>query len=306
MSLPLFVILLIAVPLVFAVLDLAEGYHARRQAHSAGPGIATVSFLVGVLLVYGLLQWAGFAAVPGLETLLRHGREAFRPWLGSVSTGQPLHPLGLFLLVSLMFYVSGLWDYLLHRFVSHSRWLWFTHEYHHLPNRVFVLAPGVAARPFAVVSTFPVALATLFSAQLLLACFGLPLADQTPVRILILLQLGVLTASHASCLRRWVWVHMVLKRLAITTPQEHVLHHTIDLQGNYGNFTTLWDRCFGTYLDPSRPENRGHPLGLAYDQDFLGTLTLGTVKLPPRLRQHFQVGRYCNLFDRGAESEKVS
>ena len=84
------------------------------------------------------------------------------------------------------------------------------------------------------------------------------------------------------------------KWLALTTPQEHLLHHTIDVQGNYGNFTVLWDRVFRTYLDPTRSEHQNH-LGLAYDQDFVGTLTAGRVKLPTSLRRRFQVDRFCNL-----------
>jgi len=75
-------------------------------------------------------------------------------------------------------------------------------------------------------------------------------------------------------------VHRLLRPLGITTPQEHWLHHARDLQGNFGNFTTLWDRLFGTYLDPLDPANGGRRAGLAYDQDFLGVLTLGRWKLP--------------------------
>ena len=47
-----------------------------------------------------------------------------------------------------MFYVAGLWDYLVHRWFSHSRWFWFTHEYHHLPRQVTILMPGILVRPF--------------------------------------------------------------------------------------------------------------------------------------------------------------
>jgi sterol desaturase/sphingolipid hydroxylase (fatty acid hydroxylase superfamily) len=86
-----------------------------------------------------------------------------------------------------------------------------------------------------------------------------------------------------------------MKWFALTTPQEHLLHHTVDLQGNYGNFTVLWDRVFGTYLDPIRAEHRDRQLGLPYDQDFLGTLTVGRVKLPASLRKRFEVDRFCNL-----------
>ena len=83
--------------------------------------------------------------------------------------------------------------------------------------------------------------------------------------------------------------------LALTTPQEHLLHHTVDLQGNYGNFTILWDRVFRTYLDPTLREHQDHRLGLPYDQDFVGTLTAGGVKLPGELRQRFEIARFCNL-----------
>jgi hypothetical protein len=86
-----------------------------------------------------------------------------------------------------------------------------------------------------------------------------------------------------------------MKWLALTTPQEHLLHHTVDLQGNYGNFTVLWDRVFGTYLDPTKSEHQNHALGLPYDQDFVGTLTAGRVKLPAIVRRRFQLERFCNL-----------
>jgi hypothetical protein len=40
-----------------------------------------------------------------------------------------------------------------------------------------------------------------------------------------------------------------------------------------------------------------HPLGLPYDQDFVGTLTAGRVKLPAAVRRRFEVERFCNLRD---------
>ena len=74
-----------------------------------------------------------------------------------------------------------------------------------------------------------------------------------------------------------------------------MLHHTVDLAGNYGNFTTVWDRLFVTYLDPMLPEHQGHRYGLAYDRDFIGSVTAGTVQIPAVWRERFQVGRYCNV-----------
>ena len=61
------------------------------------------------------------------------------------------------------------------------------------------------------------------------------------------------------------------------------------------HFTVLWDRVFGTYLDPTWSKYQNHLLGLPYDQDFVGALTAGRVKLPATLRRRFQVERFCNL-----------
>jgi sterol desaturase/sphingolipid hydroxylase (fatty acid hydroxylase superfamily) len=90
-------------------------------------------------------------------------------------------------------------------------------------------------------------------------------------------------------------MHHGMKWLALTTPQEHLLHHTVEMRGNYGNFTVLWDRVFGTYLDPTRAEHRDPALGLGYDRDFLGAITAGKLKLPATVRERFEVGRFCNL-----------
>jgi sterol desaturase/sphingolipid hydroxylase (fatty acid hydroxylase superfamily) len=298
MSGGVFVSVFVAIPLVLALLDLADR-HAMRPRGDDGDGFrpATVVFLLAVLLLYWTLQYGLFALAPSMNALTERTQEAFGRWLGQ--SPEPRPPAGpwTLVLVVVLFYAAGLCDYLMHRFVSHHPWMWFTHEYHHLPSQVFVLAPGIAARPFSIVSTLPVAAATVVFGYALLALLGLPLYDLASLQGLVLLQAFVLTSSHSSCLRRWWWVHHTLKCLGITTPQEHVLHHTTDLRGNYGNFTTLWDRLFGTYLDPARPENQGRALGLPYDQDFLGAITLGKVKLPRRLRRWARVGNYCNVRD---------
>jgi sterol desaturase/sphingolipid hydroxylase (fatty acid hydroxylase superfamily) len=287
-----FLTVFVAIPLGFTVLDLAERHLSRRQLGDDRPPLQTFLFLLVVLFVFAALQYGGFVVMPQVESLVEIGDKFFSRWHG----GPPRDSLSTAVLMAGLFYVGGLWDYLLHRFVSHSRWLWFTHEYHHLPSQICVFMPGILARPFAVVSTLPVAVATLLTTYVLLTLLGLPAWDVAAFQSLLIVQVVVLTSSHSACVRRWWWVHRLLRWLAITTPQEHALHHTVDLAGNYGNFTTLWDRLFGTYLDPARPENHGRPFGLPYDQDFLGTITLGAVKIPQRLRRRFQVGRYCNLY----------
>jgi sterol desaturase/sphingolipid hydroxylase (fatty acid hydroxylase superfamily) len=163
--------------------------------------------------------------------------------------------------------------------------------------------PGLSMRPFVVITAFPATVATVVSAYALLLLFGLPLWDLAPLKVLLLVQAVLLCASHSCFMRRWWLIHHGMKWLALTTPQEHLLHHTVDLQGNYGNFTILWDRVFGTYLDPTTIEHQNHALGLPYDQDFVGALTAGKVKLPAGVRRRFQVEQFCNL--RSAVSDEV-
>jgi sterol desaturase/sphingolipid hydroxylase (fatty acid hydroxylase superfamily) len=119
----------------------------------------------------------------------------------------------------------------------------------------------------------------------------------TIFQIPLLASSTLLVTSHSSFMRRGWLAHRLLSPLALTSPHEHVLHHTVDLQGNYGNFTTLWDRLFGTYLDPRRAEHQGRRFGLAYDRDFLGTITAGALRFPTSWRRRFQLDRYCNLDD---------
>ena len=86
-------------------------------------------------------------------------------------------------------------------------------------------------------------------------------------------------------------VDRVFRALGVVTPREHLLHHAADIDGNYGNFTMVWDRLLGTYVTPGAPLR----LGLPYDQDFLGSLTGGLVKLPVRVRSYFGVDAVCRI-----------
>jgi|GEM_PF-5166990 len=296
MSNQLFLTLLLGIPVVFVALDLLDRHLTRYDRYDGeSPKTETLLFLLAVLVVYAGLQFGGLALVPSAETLLIVLREQFSRWLGWPINSQPISGDWLIIVSVLTFYLSGLWDYAIHRWFSHSRPFWWSHEYHHLPNQVFVAMPGLAVRPFVVVTSFPATFATVVSAYGLLLLFGLPLWDLTPLKILLLAHTFLLVTSHSSFLRRFWWLHHAMKWLALTTPQEHLLHHTVDLNGNYGNFTVLWDRVFGTYLDPTLAENQGHALGLGYDQDFLGTITLGHLKMPEWMRERFQVERYCNI-----------
>jgi hypothetical protein len=89
--------------------------------------------------------------------------------------------------------------------------------------------------------------------------------------------------------------------LLLIGPREHLVHHCATIHGNYGNFTSLWDRLCGTYVSPS--ETTEMPLGLAYDQDFLGAITAGRIKLSQALRSRYQVGRVCRLDENRSAAE---
>lgn len=295
MSITTFVLLAIGIQGVFPVLDLIEWHHGRDPRGAPPEGAGTWVFLAGLIGVFLALQYAGYWLVPQNHDVMLNVRASMARWFHLNLTDTPMGAWTVTLVSVTAFYVSGLWDYLIHRFFSHHRWFFFTHEYHHLPRQVTCLMPGIAGRPFAVLAVFPTVAASVVILYALLAVCGLPLWDLSALKVLFLAILAVQVVSHSSFMRRQIWVRYLLRGLAITSPQEHVLHHTVDLQGNYGNYTSLWDRLFGTYLDPRLPQNQGHACGLSYDQDFLGTITLGQLKLPLAWRRRFQVERFCNI-----------
>jgi sterol desaturase/sphingolipid hydroxylase (fatty acid hydroxylase superfamily) len=293
-----FVLLAAGIQGLFVLLDLLEWRRGRNRPDAETPeGLGAWVFLLVLIGVFFALQWGGYALVPQTNELLANLRAGAARWFHLDLAAPPMRGWTVLLVSVAAFYISGLWDYLIHRFFSHSRWFFFTHEYHHLPRQVSCLMPGIAGRPFAVFAVFPTVAASVATLYALLIACGLPLWDLSALKVLFLAILAVQVISHSSFMRRQQWVHPLFKWLAIISPQEHVLHHSVDLRGNYGNLTSLWDRVFGTYLDPRLEQHQGRACGLAYDQDFLGTITLGKLKLPPAWRRRFQVARLCNLVE---------
>ena len=296
MSVATFLGVAAGVQLLFLALDLADRHATRAERYGGQPlRPASLLFLLGVIAAFFLIQLAGFAWLPRVDALVGRVRDVVAG-AGASDAGAP-HGWRLLALGVGVFYLQGLVDYAWHRWFSHHRLFWFTHESHHLPTEVFVGMPGLGVRPFAVLTVVPVVAATAALTYALLRLAHLPLWSWTIFQLPLLLSSTLLVTSHSSFMRRGWLAHRLLRPLALTSPQEHVLHHTVDLQGNYGNFTTLWDRLFGTYLDPRLPEHQGHRCGLAYDRDFLGTVTAGLLRFPTAWRRRFQMDRYCNLDD---------
>jgi sterol desaturase/sphingolipid hydroxylase (fatty acid hydroxylase superfamily) len=285
----------LGVQLLVLALDLVDRHLTRKERYD-GERLqpAAFAFLLAVTVVFLLIQLGGLALVPRLDALI----EGLRARVASGQAAAPTPTGGRLILVSvILFHLTGLVDYSWHRWFSHHRWFWFTHESHHLPNQVFVGMPGLGVRPFAVFTVVPTVALSATVTYAALWAVGQPMWNWTVFQIPLLATSTLLVTSHSSFLRRGWLAHRVLSTLALTTPQDHALHHTVDLHGNYGNFTTLWDRLFGTYLDPRLPANQGHKFGLGYDRDFLGTITVGRARIPRAWRKRFQLARYANLDD---------
>lgn len=299
MSLPLLIAAGSAVVLVFVALDVWD-VRTRRDAAGIAPAKwGTLGFLCAISLVFGAIQVGLTLALPKAPGILAWAEGQLMTWRGA-SAVEPIGWGRLALLGVLTFYVSGLFDYLAHRFLSHSRPLWWTHEYHHLPREVFVIVPGLLLRPFAAFTTVLVMVGTVAFAHGLAWAMDWPVYDLRPLVVFGAFNLLILLTSHSSFLRRGWWPHYLMRSLFLTTPHEHLLHHSVAIPCNFGNVTTLWDRVFGTYADPLAEEHQGVELGLGYDQDFLGVLTFGRWKLSPALRERFQLERYCR-FDEAKE-----
>ena len=276
----------------------------RQQRDSERLRGRSILFLCAVIVAYGALQFGGLALAPNFEELVFTSGQLIQDFF--IASARSPSGGGLFILGLGVagFYFAGLCDYLFHRFVSHSRPAWFTHEYHHLTTDVSVYMPGLCVRPFLVVSVFPISVVTIFATQTALVLAGHAGADLMPmVYTVVLAQSAIGSMSHSACLRRYWQLHRILKPLGILSPQEHWLHHASDLKCNYGNFIILWDRIFGTYLDPEVISAERHRAGLPYDQDFLGVLTFGNIKLPQSTRRRFQLNQFCYLQAAGPNPE---
>jgi sterol desaturase/sphingolipid hydroxylase (fatty acid hydroxylase superfamily) len=149
-----FLIALLAIFATFVVLDAIELRRGPWRGKSERPSGEAFGFLLVMLALYGLIQVGGLSLVPSTDRMMAAVGAALSSWLGRPVVADPIRGAWLVMLSVVLFYASGLWDYLLHRFFGHSRRFFFIHEYHHLPSQVNVIMPGLAMRPFVVVTSF--------------------------------------------------------------------------------------------------------------------------------------------------------
>lgn len=286
----LFITLLLAVQTIFLVVD---GWTAYVERARPRPELIRLSIFVSAMaILYYAVQLALSSAVPDFHALVDTLARALgvRP----VPAGDQPPVSLMILLFGGAYLATTLFDYLVHRFLLHG-WLFPLHENHHLPRIVSNLMPGIAARPFVAIPNFLINAASALVLLLVIRITGestLIYGFEQLALPLVLLFAFIACASHSSFLRRFEQVDRLFRALAIVTPREHLVHHAADLEGNYGNFTMIWDRLFGTYVSPPviPPAT-----GLRYDQDFLGSLTGGLLKLPAGMREYFAVDAVCRI-----------
>jgi exosortase len=150
--------------------------------------------------------------------------------------------LGLSFVVELLltFLVLDLWRYWEHRFFHRIPWLWRVHLVHHSDTQIDVTT-SERHHPLEFILGTVVMMG-------LIAALGLPAAA---VGVYLLAATVVALYSHAN-LRLEPSLDRLLRRILVT-PSQHAVHHS-DLQpetdSNYGSVLTIWDRLFGTYVDP--------------------------------------------------------
>jgi sterol desaturase/sphingolipid hydroxylase (fatty acid hydroxylase superfamily) len=287
-----FIWLFVYVQAGFITLDLYEHWRSARKAGAQGVIRANAAVILAVstaCIGYSAIQLALASVLPNIGKLTNF---AIR-----LTTSQPAAADARWMVpvFAVAFGVGTLFDYLVHRFLLHGP-LWRLHENHHLPSVVSNVMPGIAARPFVIVPNFLINAASCAAIFGVVELVGRPQLIATFIHLLPILLLTfsfVACASHSNFMRRFDCVERVFRSLLLIGPREHLLHHAATIKGNYGNFTALWDRAFGTYVAPL--ESGEIALGLDYDQDFLGAITAGRFKLPRALRSRCQVGRVCRL-----------
>jgi sterol desaturase/sphingolipid hydroxylase (fatty acid hydroxylase superfamily) len=142
--------------------------------------------------------------------------------------------------------VSSFIGYWQHR-VSHWRWFWYLHRFHH------------AATDFNILTTFRVNPAdAIVDAAVVLPLFFLKAPSDGLFAAFVVANQLLGQLQHSSL----PWTFGWLGRWVITAPTNHQVHHSIALEHKDKNFSScpLWDHMFGTWYDgPNRPSAYGIP-----------------------------------------------
>lgn len=171
----------------------------------------------------------------------------FYHWAQVVTAYLPIHfkatqlmlDIPLPLRVAGYFILGDLGAYWMHR-LMHTRHLWRVHRFHHSVTQLWWLSGVRATIPQQVLFNVPYIFVT-------------PMLAGAGVEVFHGLMITGIVTNH--------WMHMNvawrsnwLEKIFVT-PRYHQIHHSADVEqhdGNYGTVFTVWDRLFGTYLDPDK------------------------------------------------------
>lgn len=133
------------------------------------------------------------------------------------------------------YFIKDFCYYVAHSWMHYNKSLWQTHQWHHSIQQLWWLA----------------AQRTSFTSRFLfqIGFIAYPLLSIPPE---VMFYVGLFGAFHDN------WVHLNIKWRSwmgmlewfVVTPRYHSLHHTDIGAKNMGSYFTIFDRIFGTYVDP--------------------------------------------------------
>jgi sterol desaturase/sphingolipid hydroxylase (fatty acid hydroxylase superfamily) len=213
-----------------------RGY-ATDLTHAIGnrclivPLVAVVVSLIGPVVARAV----PLAAREGLATL---------PWLVQV-------------IVALV--VTDFTNYLAHYGLHHSRVLWSFHAIHHSSEQLDWLATSRGHPLDLAFNMVAITLPTYAMGQIQMAPWLLTFFFLYPF------------VCHANARIRFAWVGRIL-----VTPEFHHWHHAADTKAydkNFGAFLSIWDRLFGTAIEPGQfPDSYGIENPALDATDYLGQI----------------------------------
>lgn len=136
--------------------------------------------------------------------------------------------------------ISDFFLYWLHRGMHKNQLLWRTHQFHHSAQSLYWFSGFRTSLMHAFLYAFP---------QVLV---GFYLFQFSPLELGLGFSFGIFSNlfTHSNLhVPKWLALHWV-----VVTPDFHHPHHSqMGTQNkNFGNVFSIWDRLFGSYVDPSK------------------------------------------------------
>ena len=192
------------------------------------------------------------------KTLLTKGFDALS--LGTVLSVSYIHGLPGAVKILLGLVLADFCLYWVHR-VMHRPFLWPTHVFHHSIAQLWWLSGSRTSLTHLLLFAIP---------QTVLAYYVL---DLTPLQAGVAFSAGVVVNVwiHTN-----IWVDMGHLEWILITPNYHRVHHGARglSNKNLGFILTVWDRIFGTYVDP-QPIGKDFALGYVSTSNRLLRMLVG-------------------------------